>query len=90
MLKLLVIQQVRIYEKYESCANNVMPLRVKMPFTPKERAMVELEKQKYLNQHGKITTRLLVYWNKAKYNTRAFKYKLDWQGGIYEQEKNRT
>lgn len=80
----LVIQKVRIYEKYESCLNNVMPLRVKVPFTPKERSMVEIERQKYLNQHGKIVTRLLIYWNKAKYDTRAFKSKLEWKGGIYD------
>lgn len=82
----LVIQKVRIYEKYESCANNVQPLRLSIPLSADARNRVEIEKEKFLNANGKITTRLLIYFNKSKYNTRAFKYKLEWNGGVYDRK----
>lgn len=80
--KKIVLQKIRIYERYEACANNIPPLRIKMPLNPKERRLYELEKQKFTNSNGKIKTVWLLYWHKGKYNTRAFKYKLDWQGGV--------
>lgn len=78
-----VIQKIRIYENYDSCLNNVKPIRLQVPITAKDRNYCALEKEKYTNIHGKIETRLLIYVNKGKYDTRAFKYKLE-GGKAYE------
>lgn len=71
----IVIQGVRIYERYESCVNNVPPFRVTAPLlsSPQTKTQVELMKQSYESTHGQIKSGLLIYWNKSKYNTRVFK-----------------
>lgn len=70
----LVIQKIRISEKYESCANNVPML--KLPWYVKigsDRTMAMLYKLNYQIQHGKITEHTLIYFNKSNYNTNIFK-----------------
>lgn len=70
----LVIQRIRIYDMYESCANRVPPLRLTVPMFNKEaQATVRTAKEKYEAEHGKIKNRILIYRNKSKYNTRYFK-----------------
>jgi hypothetical protein len=77
----LVVQKVTIYEKYESCANNVMPLRLRVSiFNKNAKPFAQIEKTKFLNANGKIKPMLLIYFNKGKYNTRAFKDML--KGGV--------
>lgn len=71
----IVIQIVTVYDKYESCVNKVAPFRLKLPlFANKEmRLMADIQRQNYRNTHGQVKTFLLVYWNKSKHDTRAFK-----------------
>ena len=69
-----VIQKVRIYERYESAVNAVPPCRIKVPLMNadrKQRALIEREQ--YLCAHGSIKSKLLIYRNKSKYDTRRFK-----------------
>lgn len=75
----IVIQKVRIYEKYSSCAEKVIPWRLKLPlFTKKEmRLHFALMKQQYENTHGQIKDKLLIYINKSQHDTRMFKSMLD-------------
>lgn len=70
----VVVQCVRIYEKYESALANVPPFRTSMPlFNMQAQAQVRIARDQYRCQHGKITTKYLVYLNKSKYDTRLFK-----------------
>lgn len=71
----LVIQCVRVYEKYESAINNQPPCRLSMPILGNAdcRNRVKIAKEQYTATHGKIKTYFLVYWNKSKYDTRIFK-----------------
>lgn len=82
----VVIQRVRIYEKYSSAVEGALPWRIKLPlFMSKEmRLQWKLAKQKYDNQYGYITERTLIYWNKSKHDTRAFKRMLE--GDLNEKE----
>lgn len=75
----LVIQQVRIYDKYESCLTRQPPFRVKLPIMANKemRLSADIEKERYECMHGKIKTGLLIYWNKGSYNSRIFKTKLE-------------
>lgn len=71
----IVIQRIRIYEKYSSAAENAIPWRIKLPLLASKemRLNMRIQKQKYENTYGKITERTLVYWNMSKHNTRSFK-----------------
>lgn len=74
----LVVQKVWVYEKYESALNNVPPYR--RPFSgggSQTRAQVAIEKQKYFINYGRIKPMTLIYVNKSRYDTRAFRYKLE-------------
>lgn len=69
----LVIQKIRISEKYESCLNNVPKLHLPwyMKFG-KDRLMAYLYELNYRIQHGQIDEYTLVYFNKSEYNTNIF------------------
>lgn len=72
----LVIQKITIYEKYESCLNNVHPNRIKPPslLAKKEvRQQYDFYRDNFNNTHGKIKSLLLIYINKSNYDTRRFK-----------------
>lgn len=75
----LVIQRIRIYEKYDSAVAKALPWRIKLPlFASKEMKLsYKLQKQSYYNQHGNITERILVYLNTSKHDTRVFKTMLE-------------
>lgn len=74
----VVVQQVTIYEKYESAVNRVPPYKSpRVNFNADRRFTLALDKQKYRIQHGDIKRRLLLYWNKSSYNTRIFKAMLE-------------
>lgn len=83
----IVIQKIRIYEKYESALNNVAPFRMRVPLfsISTVRSNVELAKTQYTNTHGIIKSHYLVYINKGKYDTRVFKSKL--LKGVEKNEK---
>lgn len=70
-----VIQKIRIYERYESAEKNVPPLRVRIPplANATVRAQYQQIKTNYEIAHGRIQSRILIYRNKSKYDTRLFK-----------------
>lgn len=70
----IVVQRVYIYERYDSCASRVPPFRVPRPWMNKDRQFQwEMAKQNYEIAHGRIQSRLLIYKNKSKHDTRLFK-----------------
>lgn len=81
----IVVQSVRIYEKYDSAVNNQPPCRLRFPLFGNAdcRNRLQIAKEQYEAQHGKIKTRLLIYINKSKYDTRLFKTILE--GGHYDE-----
>lgn len=78
LFRRLVIQKVIIYEKYESAVNRVPPFSLRKPLiNPDRRQLWEIQKTNYQIQHGEVKPRLLIYFNKSKYNTRIFKEMLE-------------
>lgn len=71
----LVIQKVRIYEKYQSAVDRVPPFKISIPLvgSGKTRYEVRMRKQEFACAYGEIKSGILVYRNKSKYNTRIFK-----------------
>lgn len=71
----VVLQKVRIHEKYESALNNVPPFRVSMPLFAKQEVKNawKLQKEMYYCTHGKIKDKWLIYINRSDYDTREFK-----------------
>lgn len=70
----LVIQKIRIYERYQACADKVIPFRVPCPLlNTQARTAWQLQKATYEQTHGKVKERLLIYINKSNYDTRLFK-----------------
>lgn len=72
----LVIQKVTIYEKYQSCLDNVHPNRIKAPnilCDKSVRQQYQFYVDNFNNQHGKIKSYLLIYINKSNYDSRRFK-----------------
>ena len=76
--KKLVIQKVIVYEKYESAVNRVPPFRLRKPLLNADRRQQwEIQKSNYEISHGCVKPRLLIYFNRSKYNTRVFKEMLE-------------
>lgn len=72
----IVIQKVTIYDKYESCASRVKPCRIKQPLlclNPVARHTIDMYIDNFYNQHGSVKSHILIYINRAKYDTRHFK-----------------
>lgn len=70
----LIIQKVRIYEKYQSCVDNVPPLKLPLyMYMGKLNIMARLYKINYKIQHGAIKERTLIYFNKSDYDTNIFR-----------------
>ena len=69
----LVLQFITIYDKYESCVNRVQPCRVSLPlFNPAGKAQVDVYKDNFFNTHGSVKNRILLYFNRSKYDTYYF------------------
>lgn len=69
-----VIQQVTLYELYDSAAKRVPPFRLRTPLLNRDRKFSwEMEKSKYDISYGSIRSRWLFYIHKSNYNTRIFK-----------------
>lgn len=84
----IVIQKVRIYEKAESCVNNVPALR--LPWYVrfgKDKMLGKLYKLNYDIQHGKIMECTLIYRNNSDYNTHIFREMLDKVKEVVNNEK---
>ena len=75
----LVVQLVRIYDQYESCAHKVRPFPVRVPLfaTASTRYSVKLQRATYEANHGMIKDGILIYRNKSNYDTRIFKRMLE-------------
>lgn len=72
--KQLVIQTVTMYEKYQSCVDNVPPLKLPiLSLLGKDKMMCRLYKLNYKISHGEVKRRTLIYWNKSNYNTHIFR-----------------
>lgn len=71
----LVIQSVCIYDREESCQASVPPCPFKVPFfAPRQsKELYKMKQMEYRVAHGSIKRLLLVYINKASYDTRIFK-----------------
>lgn len=70
----IVFQRVRIYERYDSCERRVPPFRLPKPlFSAERRFQWKIQKQNYDIAYGDIKSRLLIYWNRSKHDTRIFR-----------------
>lgn len=75
-----VFQTIRIYERYDSYVNQIQPFRSLGKLGKGNHERENESRLNYVNKHGKIKTKLLIYKNKTKYDTRLFKRLLE-QGG---------
>lgn len=74
LFKKIVIQYVVEYERYQSCVDRVPPFPLRRPLlNPNRIQQYEIQKANYLIAHGRVRPRLLIYKNKSKHDTRAFK-----------------
>lgn len=73
----IVIQRIRVYERYDSALAGVPPCRLSLPLTKEERLNVKIERERYRIQYGDIKEYLLIYFNKSNYDTRIFKTLLE-------------
>lgn len=72
-----VIQGITIYDKYQSCVDRVNPCRVHVPlFNAPARMQAKTYRDNFFNVHGSVKNRFLLYRNKSKHNTLAFREKL--------------
>ena len=70
----IVIQQVTLYELYDSALKRVPPFRLRRPLLNADRRFQwETQKSQYDIAHGSIQRKLLIYLHKSNYNTRYFK-----------------
>lgn len=71
----VVYQKVRVYEKYETAVQGVLPFKVHAPLlaSPQTRTMVDLQRQQHASTYGRIRTFYLCYFNKSTYDTRHYK-----------------
>lgn len=70
----LIIQKIRIYEKYQSCVDNVPELHIPLTWLiGNNRLQAKLFQLNYQIAHGKIKEHTLIYWNKSDYDTHIFR-----------------
>lgn len=72
--KKLVFQKVRLYEMAESCEKRI-PLYQGLWCLPFSETWMyqRIRRNEYYVMHGRIKEKILIYWNKSKYDTRIFK-----------------
>ena len=68
-----VIQQITIYDRAESCQARVRPCRIQKGRGKEGKTMVQIYKDNFYNQHGRVDSRILIYRNRSNYDTRFFK-----------------
>lgn len=75
----IVLQRVAIYDKYESACQVMPRLRLPKPLieSKREKLARRTAEEMYKAQHGEIKFAWLLYRNKSKYDTRAFKKMLE-------------
>lgn len=76
----LVIQKIIVYDKYESCLNRVepfRPLRAPLLSHGTNRGQYKVKNEELLRsfkeRNGMVRKYTLIYFNRSKYDTRAFK-----------------
>ena len=71
---LLVIQEVMIYDKYQSALDRVKPCRITVPVLASKEVKqnAEIYRDKFYNTYGSIKRRFLFYFNKSKHDTYYF------------------
>lgn len=70
----LVIQFITIYDKAQSCIDRVNPCRVKKPlFSNVKKVDIDIYKDNFYNTHGTVENRILIYFNRSKHDTIAFR-----------------
>lgn len=71
----IVIQRIYIYDKMESCINRVKPCKVHVPrgASKVDKQNIQAVLDNFHNTYGDIKNKLLIYKNKSKHDTRAFK-----------------
>lgn len=80
LLKLgIVVQLVTTYDRYESAQARLKPCRVrsKLLSTGGTRMQADIARDNYANTHGEVKNHILIYLNKAKYDTHHFKKLLE-------------
>lgn len=75
----IVIQKLTLYDYFESAEKRIKPCRVQCPLlsTPSARMQAKIALDNFANAHGTVKNGLLIYWNKAKYDTHHFKKLLE-------------
>lgn len=75
----LVIQQVIIYDKMESCINRVKPCAVTVPFMAKQEqiSQVKMYLDNFYNTHGMVKPMTLIYFNRSSHDTYYFEKLLE-------------
>ena len=66
-----VIQQIRIYDKYQSCVDRIKPCRVTKSLLNRD-SNIDIYLDNFYNIHGKVKNAILVYKNYSKHNTYYF------------------
>lgn len=71
----LCITLCTTYDKASSAQDRVRPSRVKVPIFGNKVAKMnaKIYNDQFYNTYGEVHDRILIYWNKSKYNTRHFK-----------------
>lgn len=70
----ICITFVTLYDKYESALSRVRPCRIRVPlFNRQAQMQAKIYRDNFFNQHGDVKNKILIYWNKSKYDTRHFK-----------------
>lgn len=76
----IVVQKIRIYDKYESAVNRVRACRVHQPlicFNPQRKLDIQMYRDNFFNTHGEVIEGILIYRNLSKHDTRQFKTMLE-------------
>lgn len=88
----IVLQWVRIYDKYESCLTRQPPFRLSLPLMASKEMKLnaKIEKERYECTHGSIKSGLLIYLHKGSYDSRVFKTMLKEGKKIEKQDEKYT
>lgn len=81
----IVVMKIRVYEKYESALNQVLPFVGRFSFKKEVRQAVEQERIRYLNQHGSIREHWLIFKHKSKFDSRFYRDLL--LGGVVNEKR---
>lgn len=87
----LVFQKVRLYQKSQSCVDNVPAL--KLPFYlffGRDKVQAKLYKLNYRISHGEIKESTLIYFNRSNYDTHVFRDMLEKGSDSGENDQNQA